>query len=144
MDESPERQPENTLRETVLSLEAEYRAYRRAADRYHARADSDFSRVRDILAEGEGGAKGPTMAEANTVGSEGPAAFRAAAHPLTARETQVLKLIAAGHSTKQAAFILGIGFKTAVGHRTQLMKKLGIHDTASLVRFAIRAGLVEL
>jgi DNA-binding NarL/FixJ family response regulator len=62
---------------------------------------------------------------------------------LTTRERQILRLIAAGNSTKQAAAALGITFKTAVGHRSQLMKKLNIHDTASLVRFAIRAGFIE-
>ena len=63
---------------------------------------------------------------------------------LTSREIQMLKLIALGQSTKQAAAHLGIAFKTAVGHRSSLMKKLDIHDTAALVRYAIRAGLVEL
>jgi DNA-binding NarL/FixJ family response regulator len=63
---------------------------------------------------------------------------------LTKREIEVLKLIAAGNSTKQAADILGIAFKTCVGHRTHLMNKLGIHDSVSLARYAIRAGLCDL
>jgi DNA-binding NarL/FixJ family response regulator len=62
---------------------------------------------------------------------------------LTNREVQILKLIARGNSTKQAAAGLGIAFKTASGHRSSLMKKLGIHDTAGLVRYAIRAGLIH-
>lgn len=62
---------------------------------------------------------------------------------LTRREIQVLKLIASGNSTKQAAASLGVAFKTAVGHRSSLMKKLDIHDTAGLVRYAIRAGLID-
>jgi DNA-binding NarL/FixJ family response regulator len=62
---------------------------------------------------------------------------------LTSRERQVLKLIATGHSTKQVAAILGIAFKTSVGHRSRLMKKLNIHDSVTLVRFAIRAGIIE-
>ena len=63
---------------------------------------------------------------------------------LTPREIQVLRLIAEGHSTKEIAHRLKITFKTAVSHRTHLLQKLGIHESATLVRLAIRAGLVSL
>ncbi len=63
--------------------------------------------------------------------------------PLTPRELEVLKCVAQGHSTKQVAGILGITFKTAACHRYRVMDKLGIHDTASLVRYAIREGIVR-
>jgi len=73
-----------------------------------------------------------------------PAAYvRTGFEKLTNREVQMLELIAAGNGTKQAAALLGIAFKTAVGHRSSLMKKLDIHDTAGLVRYAIRAGLIH-
>jgi DNA-binding NarL/FixJ family response regulator len=73
-----------------------------------------------------------------------PAAYvRAGSEKLTNREVQMLQLIAAGNGTKQAAALLGIAFKTAVGHRSSLMKKLEIHDTSGLVRYAIRAGLIH-
>jgi DNA-binding NarL/FixJ family response regulator len=62
---------------------------------------------------------------------------------LTAREMEVLRLIATGHSTKETAHLLGMSFKTAACHRYRLMDKLAIHDTASLVRYAIREKLVE-
>lgn len=62
--------------------------------------------------------------------------------PLTPRERQVLRLIALGRSTKEVAVVLGVTFKTAESHRTRLMKKLDIHRTAGLVRYAMRAGLV--
>ena len=62
---------------------------------------------------------------------------------LSNREIQILKLIAAGNSTKQAAERMGIAFKTAAGHRYSLMKKLGIHDTVALVHYAIRGGLID-
>jgi two-component system response regulator NreC len=69
------------------------------------------------------------------------------AHPpptvLTPRETEVLKLIVAGLSTKQIAAQLGVSFKTAVSHRSRMMEKLDIHEVASLVRYAIRNKLVE-
>jgi DNA-binding NarL/FixJ family response regulator len=63
--------------------------------------------------------------------------------PLTVRERQVLQLIAEGRSTKDVASLLGISVKTAESHRTRLMQKLDIHETASLVRYAVRRGLVQ-
>ncbi len=63
--------------------------------------------------------------------------------PLTSREREVLQLVAEGKSTKEAASLLGISVKTAEYHRNSVMQKLGIHETASLVRYAIRRGLIE-
>ncbi|HXA82875.1 MAG TPA: response regulator transcription factor [Methylomirabilota bacterium] len=65
------------------------------------------------------------------------------ADPLTARERQVLQLIAEGKSTKDTASVLGISVKTAESHRMRLMQKLNIHETASLVRYAVRRGLIQ-
>jgi DNA-binding NarL/FixJ family response regulator len=65
------------------------------------------------------------------------------ADPLTLREREVLQLIAEGQKTKQVAARLGISVKTAESHRTRIMGKLDIHDTASLVRYAIRRGLIS-
>jgi two-component system, NarL family, response regulator NreC len=65
------------------------------------------------------------------------------ADPLTSRERQVLQLIAEGKSTKDTASLLGISVKTAESHRMRLMQKLDIHETASLVRYAVRRGLVQ-
>jgi len=62
---------------------------------------------------------------------------------LTERERQVLVLIAGGKSTKEAAVQLGISYKTADSHRSRILEKLGVHETASMVRYAIRAGLIE-
>jgi len=61
---------------------------------------------------------------------------------LTERERQVLVLVAEGKSTKHAAQQLGISYKTADSHRSRILEKLGVHETASLVRYAIRAGLI--
>jgi len=63
--------------------------------------------------------------------------------PLTRREREVLQLVAEGKSTKEVARLLGITPKTAESHRTRIMGKLEIHDTAGLVRYAIRVGLVQ-
>lgn len=62
---------------------------------------------------------------------------------LTPRERQILQLIARSFSTKEVAAKLSISVKTAENHRTNLMKKLNLHDVASLTRFAIEHGLIE-
>jgi two-component system response regulator NreC len=63
--------------------------------------------------------------------------------PLTLRERQVLQLVAEGKTTKEVAALLGVSVKTAESHRTRIMAKLNIHDTAGLVRHAIRNGLIQ-
>ena len=56
---------------------------------------------------------------------------------------EVLQLIAEGEANKQIAAELGISIKTVEKHRDHLMQKLDIHDTASLTRYAIAAGIIE-
>ncbi|HKN47585.1 MAG TPA: response regulator transcription factor [Candidatus Polarisedimenticolia bacterium] len=63
--------------------------------------------------------------------------------PLSPREREVLQLVAEGKTTKEVAAILGVSVKTAESHRTRIMEKLDIHETASLVRYAIRRGLIQ-
>jgi DNA-binding NarL/FixJ family response regulator len=63
---------------------------------------------------------------------------------LTPRETEVLQLIAEGKANKQIAAELGLGIKTIEHHRQQVMNKLNIHDIATLTRYAISKGIVEM
>ncbi|HEV8337009.1 MAG TPA: response regulator transcription factor [Candidatus Polarisedimenticolia bacterium] len=63
--------------------------------------------------------------------------------PLSPREREVLQLIAEGKTIKEIAAILGISAKTIETHRMRLMDKLDIHDTAGLVRYAIRRGVIQ-
>ncbi len=63
--------------------------------------------------------------------------------PLTSREVEVLQLIAEGKANKQIAVELGISTKTVEKHRDHLMRKLDIHDTAGITRYAIEAGIIE-
>jgi DNA-binding NarL/FixJ family response regulator len=63
--------------------------------------------------------------------------------PLSPREREVLRLLASGRSTKEAAAALGLSPKTVETHRAHIMDKLGIRDLAGLVRHAIREGLIE-
>jgi len=63
--------------------------------------------------------------------------------PLSDRERQVLQLVAEGKTNKEIASLLGISVNTAESHRTNLMEKLDIHDTAGLVRYALRNGVIQ-
>lgn len=62
---------------------------------------------------------------------------------LTPRQREVLQLIAEGNSTKEIAEKLNISVKTAKTHRSELMRRLDIHEIAGLVRYAIQIGLVS-
>jgi DNA-binding NarL/FixJ family response regulator len=61
---------------------------------------------------------------------------------LTARQSEILRMIAQGLATKEIAYHLGLSAKTVETHRAQIMERLGIHDVAGLVRYAIRVGMV--
>ena len=66
-----------------------------------------------------------------------------AEEPLSAREQEVIKLIAEGYSSKQIATELVISEKTVERHRANILEKLGMHDRVELTRYAIRRGLIE-
>ncbi len=63
--------------------------------------------------------------------------------PLTPRERQVLQLVAEGKTSKEVAALMGLSVRTAEFYRTRIMEKLDIHDTAGLVRYAIRQGIIQ-
>ncbi len=63
---------------------------------------------------------------------------------LTTRERQVLQLIAEGRTNRQIADQLDLAIKTVDTHRSNLMRKLNIHDQTSLVKYALRRGIVDL
>ena len=62
---------------------------------------------------------------------------------LTARQREILQLIAEGHTTRDIANMLTLSAKTVEMHRAQLMERLGIHDLAGLVRYALRIGIIS-
>jgi len=64
--------------------------------------------------------------------------------PLTPHEREVLQLVAEGKTSKEVGAILHVSGKTVDAHRASIMKKLDIHDTAGLVRYAIRRGFIEI
>jgi len=63
---------------------------------------------------------------------------------LTSREVEVLRHIAQGHTNKEIADMLSISVRTVNSHRTNLMRKLNIHETAGLTRFAVQQGIVDV
>ena len=65
------------------------------------------------------------------------------ANPLTPRESEIVKLIAEGHTSKEIASTLVISEKTVERHRANVLEKLGMRDRVDLTRYAIRVGLVE-
>ncbi len=65
------------------------------------------------------------------------------AEHLTRRQREVLQLIAEGHTTKEIATKLRLSEKTVQSHRMQIMRRLGVHDIAALVRYAVRTGLIQ-
>ena len=65
------------------------------------------------------------------------------ASSLTARERQILSLVATGLSNKEIASRLGVSLKTVDNHRTNLMRKLDVHSVAELLSYALREGLLE-
>lgn len=69
---------------------------------------------------------------------------QSAAELLTPREREVLQLVAEGHTNKAISVILGISVKTVEKHRANFMSKLEVNDLASLIREAIKQGLVMI
>jgi len=65
-------------------------------------------------------------------------------HNLTARQLEILRLIVRGKSTREIATGLGLSIKTVETHRSQIMKRLQIHDVAGLVLFAVREKIIRL
>ncbi len=87
----------------------------------------------------------PALARDVVQGSANPSGGTEPADPyetLTDREKQVLKLIAEGRSSKEAAQLLGISVKTAMSHREHIMDKLHLHNRTELIKFALRRGVI--
>lgn len=70
--------------------------------------------------------------------------FHHSAELLTAREREVIQLLAEGRTSKEVAVTLNLSVKTAETHRTNLMRKLGLHSVADLTRYAVRNGIVQV
>lgn len=102
---------------------------------------AEFRRGLDAVANG-GNYFGPAVASLLRNVVANPASSNAPDF-LTDREREILQLVAESHSTKEIAAKLGISAKTVDNHRTNLMRKLDLHDVASLTRYALEVGLIE-
>jgi len=119
----------------VAALRAGIRGY---VIKTHASEDL-INAIREVVAGGiylSPGAYG-VVVDAYLTGRNAPC------DPLTLREREVLQLVAEGHTSKEIAAILNLSVKTAESYRSQIMEKLEIHDTAGLVRYAVRRGLIQ-
>lgn len=76
--------------------------------------------------------------------SSGEVQVDASGDQLTSREREVIQLLAEGRTSKEVAVTLNLSVKTAETHRTNLMRKLGLHSVADLTRYAVRNGIVQV
>jgi DNA-binding NarL/FixJ family response regulator len=92
--------------------------------------------VEDVVLKADLGGLGASISSALAV--------RRPLQRLSRRQREVLRMIAEGHRTRDIASRLGLGVKTVESHRYALMKRLGLGSVVSLVRYAIRVGLIPL
>ena len=62
---------------------------------------------------------------------------------LSAREREIVQLLAEGRTNKEIATLLGIAYKTVDAHRTNIMKRLNMHSVAEVVRYAVRERIIQ-
>ena len=127
---------EDSPRVVVLSMYHDQVWVQRALDAGASGYVLKGSGVKDVLDALRSVASGESFLSAG-------AARVARSEPLTPRETEVLTLLAEGHTSREIGQTLGISARTAEHHRAKVMLKLGINDVAGLTRYAIRSGLVD-
>ncbi len=103
----------------------------------------EFINGLNIVANG-GTFFGPSIAELIRTVVANPNSVQKSKDFLTEREREVLQLIAEGNSTKEIAVKLGLSVKTVDNHRTNMMRKLDLHNVASITRYAMQNGLIEV
>jgi DNA-binding NarL/FixJ family response regulator len=120
-----------------------FEALQAGASGYVLKREADHDLVDALRAVSRGDAFLTNAAERSLIrawmedGTQGPE------EPLTAREQEVVKLIAEAHTNAQIAEVLHLSEKTVESHRANVLRKLGMRDRVQLVRYAIRRGLVE-
>jgi len=120
-----------------------FEALKAGASGYVLKREADQDLVGAVRAVGRGEAFLTNAAERSIIrqwmadGATGPTI------PLTAREEEVVKLIAEAHTNAQIAQVLHLAEKTVESHRANVLRKLGMRDRVQLVRYAIRRGLIE-
>ncbi|MGJ8639141.1 MAG: response regulator [Opitutaceae bacterium] len=104
---------------------------------------SELRKGIEIVSSG-GSYFGPDVAQLLRHAMADPKSSESGINILTKREREILQLIAESNSTREIAAKLSISVKTAENHRTNLMRKLDLHDVASLTRYAISNGLIVM
>ena len=104
---------------------------------------SELRKGIEIVSSG-GSYFGPDVAQLLREAMADPRSLDSGVNILTKREREILRLIAESNSTREIAEKLEISVKTAENHRTNLMRKLDLHDVASLTRYAINNGLISI
>ncbi len=135
-----------STRAIVMSQHAETSYAKRALDAGAAGYVTKGSSVLDLTrAIREGRRNQPYLSPdvQNVIGLDNGTRAEATGQPLSAREREVLQLIAEGHTSKAVAERLGISETTVKTHRNHIMDKLNRHDTAGLTLHAVRLGLVR-
>jgi len=133
----------------VLSMHADPAYVRRAlqagAKGYLLKDAEDQDLVRAVLAVSSGSSYfSPAVSNVLLEGFlEGSEELDEELGRLSDREREVLQLVAEGKSSKEIAQILDLSVSTVESHRKHIMEKLNLHNTAAVVRFAIRKGLVQ-
>lgn len=142
------RRPE--VRTVMLSMHDSdqylFEALRAGASGYVLKAEADHALIDACRAAMRGEPFHPPAGVSDAVRQRLERAGRgepARDDPLTDRETQVLKLIAEGHSSREIAGLLVISEHTVERHRERILDKLGLRDRVALTRYAIRRGLLE-
>jgi DNA-binding NarL/FixJ family response regulator len=100
---------------------------------------------RQLLAAVEAVASGKLFFTHRVSHGEGAATHGTAENParLSAREREIVQLLAEGRTNKEIATTLSIAYKTVDAHRTNIMKRLNMHSLAELVRYAVRERIVQ-
>ena len=138
-----------TLRILVLSQHADVTSVRRALEAGANGYLAKTARGEELVAAVRAVARGGTYIDPSLAGAlvqpeaHAPVSDEVALARLSARERQVLRLVAEGYSNREIAETLDLAVKTVMAHRSNLMEKLDIHNRAKLVQFAIRTGLGE-
>ena len=120
-----------------------FEALQAGAAGYVLKREADHDLVDAVRAVGRGEAFLTNAAERSLIRAWMDEEASGPADTLTAREREVVKLIAEAHTNAQIAGILHLSEKTVESHRANVLRKLGMRDRVELVRYAIRRGLVE-
>ena len=120
-----------------------FEALKAGAAGYVLKREADQDLVGAVRAVGRGEAFLTNAAERSIIRDWMSGSATGPAIPLTAREEEVVKLIAEAHTNSQIAQVLHLAEKTVESHRANVLRKLGMRDRVELVRYAIRRGLVE-